>query len=134
MSVRTDQINLNVNVNGNKAQNELNNLRKRAADVKLEMEGLGKRTAEYAAKKKELAEITASMGKLKQEIGLSALSQKELTAELKKLQALKGSVVPFSKEFKDLDAQIKKVNDRLYDVRNGVQGFSSFFSKIKDEV
>lgn len=134
MSVRTDVINLNVNVNGNKAQNELNNLRKKAADIKLEMEGLNKRTAEYKAKKAELAEVEKQMVSLKQTIGLASLSQKELVAELNKLKAMKGSVVPFSNEFKELDKQIKAVENRLYDVRNGVQGFSSFFSKIKDEV
>ena len=134
MSVRTDVINLNVNVNGNAAQNELNNLRKRAADVKLEMEGLGKRTAEFAAKKKELAEINDAMAKLKQEIGLTALSQKELIAELNKLKALKGSVVPFSNEFKELQGQIEKVEARLYDVRNGVTGFAASMGPLINQV
>lgn len=134
MSVRTDVVNLNVNINGNKAQNDLNNLRKRAADVKLEMEGLKKGTEAYIAKKKELAGINQEMIELKKTIGITALSQKELVAELNKLKALRGSVVPFTKEYKDLSEQIGKVEKRLYDVKNGVQGFASFFSKIKDEV
>jgi TP901 family phage tail tape measure protein len=134
MSVRTDVVNLNVNINGNKAQNDLNNLRKKAADVKLEMEGLKKGTEAYIAKKKELAGITQEMTALKKQIGITALSQKELVAELNKLKALRGSVVPFTKEYKDLSEQIGKVEKRLYDVKNGVQGFASFFSKIKDEV
>jgi TP901 family phage tail tape measure protein len=134
MSVRTDVINLNVNINGNKAQNDLNNLRKKAADVKLEMEGLKKGTEAYIAKKKELAGITQEMADLKTQIGITALSQKELVAELNKLKALRGSVVPFTKEYKDLSESIAKVEKRLYDVKNGVQGFASFFSKIKDEV
>ncbi len=134
MSVRTDVINLNVNVNGNKAQNDLNNLRKRAADVKFEMEGLKKGTAEYIAKSKELAQVNTQMVALKKEIGLASLTQKELTAELNKLKALRGSVIPFSNEYKELSKSIDQVGKRLNDVKNGVQGFSSFFSKIKDEV
>lgn len=134
MSVRTDTVNLNININGNQAQADLNNLRKRAADIKFEMEGLKKGTAEYVAKAKELKEVNAQMSELKKTIGITSLTQKELVAEMKKLQALKGSLQPFTKEWKELDAQIKAVDKRLYDVKNGVQGFASFFSKIKDEV
>lgn len=134
MSVRTDIINLVVNVNGNKAQNELNNLRKKAADIKFEMQGLTKGTKDYISKKAELNQVTASMDALKKQIGLAALSQKELVRELSTLKSLRGSVTPFSDEYNKLDASIKKVEARLYNVKNGVQGFSSFLSKIKDEV
>ena len=134
MSVRTDTVNLIVNVNGNAAQNALNDLRKKAADVTLEMGNLRKGTAEYIAKKKELSDVAKAMADLKQQIGLTALTQKELNSELNKLKALKGSVVPFTKEFHDLQVQIEAVEARLYDVRNGVQGFASFFSKISDSV
>ncbi|MFC4261904.1 phage tail tape measure protein [Ferruginibacter yonginensis] len=134
MSVRTDVVNLQVNVNSNAAQNQLNELRKKSKDIAAEMDGLKRGTQAYIDKKKELATVTAEMDKLKKEIGLTSLNQKELTAELAKLKALKGSTVPFSNEFKDLQKQIKEVENRLYDVKNGVQGFSSFFSKIKDEV
>lgn len=134
MSVRNDVVNLIVNVNGNKAQNELNQLRKRAADIKFEMQGLKKGTAEYIAKSNELKQVTEKMGALKKQIGITALTQKELVKELASMKALKASMQPFTDEWKKLDKEIKKVESRLYDVKNGVQGFSSFFSKIKDEV
>ncbi len=63
MSVRTDVINLNVTVNGDNARNQLNELRKKAADVKNEMANLKKGTAEYIAKKQELAGLTQEMSK-----------------------------------------------------------------------
>jgi TP901 family phage tail tape measure protein len=134
MSVRTDVINLRVNVNNNQAQNQLNELKKKASDISFEMKGLKKNTQEYADKAIELKKVTAEMTDLKKQIGLTALSQKELVRELKSLQSLRGSTVPFSKEYKDFDEQIKKVERRLYDVKNGVQGFSSTFSKIGDQV
>lgn len=134
MSVRNDTINLNVNVNGNQAQNQLNDLRKKSADIRLELEGLKKGTQAYIDKSKELKDVIAQQDALKKQIGLTALTQKELIQELNKLKALKGSVIPFSNEFKDLQKQIEKVENRLYDVRNGVTGFASSFSKIKDEV
>ncbi len=134
MSVRTDVVNLIVNVNSNQAQNQLNELRKKAIDGKLAMDGLKKGTEEYAAKKKELGEINKAMDDLKKQIGFTSLSQKELNQELTKLKALKGSVQPFTAEFHELQKQIETVESRLYDVRNGVQGFSSFLSKISGEV
>ena len=134
MSVRTDTVNLIVNVNGNNAQNNLNELRKKASDITSEMQGLKRGTQAYIDKAKELKQVTGEMDILKKQIGITALSQKELNAELSKLKALKGSVVPFSAEFKDLDKQIKAVESRLYDVSKGVQGFSSTFSKIGDQV
>lgn len=134
MSVRTDVINLNVNVNGNTAQNQLNELKKKAADTKLEMEGLTKGTQAFIDKKADIKKINEEMDGLKRQIGLTALTQKELNQELLKLKSLKGSVTPFTEEFKNLQKQIETVESRLYDVKNGVQGFASFFSKIKDEV
>ena len=134
MSVRTDVINLNVNINGNVAQNQMNDLRKKAADIALEMKGLRKGTQEYIDANRELSQVTAQMNTLKQSIGLTALNEKELVAEIRKLNALKGSVQPFTKEFKDLQTQLDAAKSRLYDVRNGVTGMASVFSKVKDEV
>ena len=134
MSVRTDRIELIVNINGNDAKNQLNELRKKTADVKFEMDSLKKGTQEYLNKKAEFAQLNNTVADLKKTIGITALTQKELTAELSKLKALKGSITPFSNEFKELEKQIKAVKSRLYDVSNGVQGFASFLSKIKDEV
>ncbi|HRI22275.1 MAG TPA: phage tail tape measure protein, partial [Panacibacter sp.] len=134
MSVRTDTVNLIVNINGNAAQNQLVDLRKKAADIKLQMDGMTKGTKAYIAANAELKKVNADMDALKKTIGLTSLTQKELVAELNKLKALKGSVTPFSKEFNMLEKDIKAVEKRLYDVRNGVQGFSSFWSKINGQI
>lgn len=125
MSVRTDTVQLIVNVNGNAAQNNLNNLKKRASDLTLEMKGLKKGTDEYIAKGKELATVDKEMEGLKKSIGLASLSQKELTAELRKLTALRGSVVPFSQEYKDLTKNIEQVRHRLAEVKSGTESFSN---------
>ena len=85
MSVRTDQINLVVNVNGNDAKSKLNDLRKSAAGISSEMKELKKGTAEYVAKSKELKEVNSQMDALKKTIGITALSQKELSTFLSPL-------------------------------------------------
>ena len=74
MSVRTDRVNLLININNNAAQSQLNDLRKRAADLRFEMDGLTKGTAEYAAKAKELQQVNAQMTALKQQIGLTVVN------------------------------------------------------------
>lgn len=134
MSVRTDTVNLYVNIGGDKAKDELNQLRKKSADIAAEMKGLKKGTQEYINKASELKNITADMDKLRKSIGLSAMTQKELVNELNRLKAMRGSLTPQTKEFDNLSKKIKEVESRLYDVRNGVFGFRSTLSKIGDSV
>ena len=134
MSVRTDVVNLIVQVGGDKAQSELNQLRKKAADLNAEMKGLHKNTTEYKNKAVELKAVDTQMAALRKQIGLTALSQKELTAELKRLQQLKNITTPQSKEFHELQRQIDGVTKRLYEVKNGVFGFGATLHKVKAEV
>lgn len=134
MSTRSDVVNLTVNVNGNDGLNEMNKLRKTAADIKSEMSGLKKNTEEYIKKAEELKAVESKMGDLRKTIGLTALNQKELISELKRLQMLKNTVTPQTKEFFELQKQIEAVNNRLYEVKNGVFGVGATFHKIKDEV
>ena len=47
MSVRTDQVNLIININGDNAKKQLNDQRKIAADLRAELAGLKKGSAEY---------------------------------------------------------------------------------------
>jgi TP901 family phage tail tape measure protein len=134
MSVRTDVVNLIVNVGGDKAQNELNQLRKKSADLNAEMKALHKNTTEYKNKAAELKVVDTQMASLRKQIGLTALSQKELTSELKRLQQLKNITTPQSKEFHELQNQINAVNKRLYEVKNGVFGFGASMHKVKAEI
>jgi TP901 family phage tail tape measure protein len=134
MSVRTDVVNLIVNVGGDKAQNELNQLRKKSADLNAEMKALHKNTTEYKNKAAELKVVDTQMASLRKQIGLTALSQKELTSELKRLQQLKNITTPQSKEFHELQNQINAVNIRLYEVKNGVFGFGASMHKVKAEI
>lgn len=134
MSVRTDRLNLILSVNGNEAMNRLNELRKNAADISLSMKGMTKNTDEYIAANNKLEEVNKQMLELKQTIGLTALSQKELYAEVKRLSALKSAAVPMSKEYWEFDKQLKATRERLFEVQNGVTGLSKVFLKFKNEI
>lgn len=134
MSVRTDVVNLNVNINGDKAKDELNQLRKRFSDLSSEMKGLTKNTAEYKAAASELSSVSARMTELRNQIGLTSLSQKELTAKLKELNAIKNIMTPGTQEFKNLQKEIDGVKSRLTEVKTGMTGFKQVFSNIGAEV
>lgn len=130
MSVRTDVVNLQINVSGNKAQAELGTLRKKAADISFEMKGLKKGTEEYTKKATELTQVTARMDALKKSIGLASLSIKELVAEQAKFKRLQSTATIGSKEFLEYDKQLKAVTDRLAQVRSGSQATAGSINQV----
>lgn len=134
MSLRQDVIELLVNIKGDKAQNQLQELRKKAIDISAEMKGLKKGTQEYIDANNSLTAVNKKYDEVKQGMGLAALSAKELKSELKKLGAMHSSAVPMSKEYFELDKQMKQVKDRLFEVNNGVTGLSKVFLKFKNEI
>jgi TP901 family phage tail tape measure protein len=139
MSVRNDVINLTVNINGSAAQNQLNELRKRAADLTFEMKNnLTKGTQEYITAAKDLKQVNAEMTNLKQSIGLSALSLKELSAEQKNLTALFRSAQPGTQAYKDFENQLKAVILRQKELSANTSGFTgvatSSFNSIKQSI
>lgn len=134
MSMRTDIVNLMVSVGGNAALEQLNKLRKKAADLKAEIKDVGKESEQGILKTEALKETENRMSLLRKEIGLTALSQKELRQELRKLESMKSWAIPETKQYKELEKQIREVKNRLYDVNNGVFGFNSLMHKVKQEI
>lgn len=134
MATRKDIVNIDININGDKGKKELNDLRSKSAQLTSEMKSLKKNTAEWIAKNEELKKINARMDELKSKIGLTAMSQRELIEELKRLQAQKNFLTPQTAEFKKLQQQIDMVQDRLRDVRTGKFGLASFWGGLKSEV
>lgn len=125
MAVRTDKVAIQITVNGNEAQNSLNELRKRAANLSVEIAGLKKGTQEYINKNKELEQVKSEMNSLKETIGLTSLSLKELNREKAKLTSLRGSVSPLSEDFKKYDQQLQAVTLRQKDLTAGTKAFSA---------
>lgn len=129
MSVKTDVVNLQINVNGNKAQAELGTLRKRAADLNFEMKGLKKNTEEYNKKAADLKQVTARMDELKKSIGLTSLTMKELIREQQRLNQLRSQTVIGSKDFQMYSKQLEEVQGRLAQVRQGSVAAQSTLAK-----
>ena len=132
MSVRTDVINLNVNINGDASKAKLNELRKSAADIKFEMQGLKKGTEEYIAKNKELASVKNQMDELKKSIGVSALSLKELNSEATKLKSMRDSVTQGTEAWIKYDAQLKEVQAQQAKVKTASDGIGNSLKNAND--
>lgn len=132
MSVRTDTVNLRVNISGDKARNELNLLQKKKAELRAEMRGLKKDTNDYKKVDKEFKSVSKEVERLQKEIGLTALTQKELNQQLKILRAQKANLVPDSKEFKRVQKEIERVSTRLREVRMGAHGFQGAMNSLNN--
>ncbi len=135
MSVKTDEVNLNVNINGDAARDQLNNLKKSAADLRFEIKNnLVKGTQEYIDASAQLKTVNADIVELKQQIGLTALSEKELAAELRKVSALRGSVTPLTEEWHQLDAQMQEIVLRQNEITAASLGVTSAMEAEASEV
>ena len=131
MSVKQDVVNLTININGNAAQNQLNELRKRAADLTFEMKtNLIKGTDDYIAAATKLKDVGAEITNLKQKIGLAALSMKELAQERRNLNALVNSATPASKEFNDYNNQLQKVIVRQNELKSSTTGLKNVQNEL----
>lgn len=138
MSLRTDIINLIVNINGDKAKDKLNELRKKASDISLELDGMTKGTAQYVAKSQELRKVDTEIASIKKEAGLASLSLKELGQERRRLTSILKSTPADDKGLSDLKRQYQAVVARQSEVQAGMFGMKnaaiSSFSSIKQNI
>ncbi|TNE31793.1 MAG: hypothetical protein EP346_00085 [Bacteroidetes bacterium] len=150
-----EELKYTVIINGNKAQKELFDLEKtqrsleasnkslREAKAKLISQGkkesqeYKRLTSELRSNNKALVKNKARQAELRKELGLNALTMKQLRDEAKRLRLQLDNMTPGSKEFIQLDAQLKKVNARVRELRrqgNRTQAvlgrFSSIFSSV----
>lgn len=138
MSIRTDNVVLSVQINGNAAQNQLNELKKKAADLTHELAGMKQGTQDFINKSAEIAKVDAEMAGLREQIGLTKLSIRELASARKQLTAILNATVPGSAEFKKFAAELELVIARQKELKDATQGFKSVaqtsFSSIKQNI
>ena len=119
--LRTDDIQLNITINSNKAKLELGELDRRAVKLREEMKGLKKGTEEYAAKSRELSQVKNRMDELRKEVGLTALSMRQLNDRARELRQMRQHLTPGTQEFKKVDTELNSINARLKELRTGGQ-------------
>lgn len=133
--ISDEEIRLNVVINGDTAQKELYEQEKRVRELnaaqkelrkeKQLLEKQGKKDSDQyravtAAIKENTAEINkgkARIQELQQQIGLTGLTMNQLRSEALRLKLTLNNLVPGSEDYKRYEEDLKKVNDRMGELR-----------------
>lgn len=132
MSLHVDQINLNVNINADKARNSLNDLNKEAADLTSAMKGLKKGTQDYIDKNAELKKVNDAMDELKKQIGLTSFTLKDLASEHRNLTSALNQAIPGTAEYKKFETELLSVIARQKELRSGINGVKDAQNDLKN--
>ncbi|HRD54507.1 MAG TPA: hypothetical protein PKY96_17850, partial [Flavobacteriales bacterium] len=81
------------------------------AKINSELRDLKKNTTEYVAATARLSEIRSRQEELRKEIGITALTAKQLTDELKRLQIAQRNLTPNTQQWADNAARIEQVKN-----------------------
>lgn len=131
MSVRKDEIQLEVVANGNPARKALAELDMEAQKLKNTMRDNKKGTEEYITASKKLKEVEASMAGVRKEIGLNQMTLKELNKELTALKGKRQYIDPMTDAFKENRKEIEAVIARKKELESGMGKFGQAMSSIK---
>ena len=112
MSVKKDELQFDLIVNGNNARQELNKLQKDAAALKAEMKGI-KDQELLGKKEQELSQLNSRMEEIRKEIGITGLTMKELSQKAATLKTALRNMDPNSAEFATYKGELKAVSDRM---------------------
>ena len=136
----TEDLVLNIIVNGNKAQSEIGKLARSLRDTKADLKGAtdemkqlekqGKtNSSRYQTLRAEvekynaaIAEAKRRLNELNQSLKLEDQNEKQLEQTLKRLISLRKQSIPGSEDYQSYLAQIELVRNRLNELRQGAEG------------
>ncbi|MDJ1468151.1 hypothetical protein [Xanthocytophaga flava] len=143
-NVRQDNVQVNLQIMGQEAKTELDNLQRKADLVNQELKTMKKGSEEFIAKQKELNKVNADMEKLRKEYGIMGMNLQQLdryaaqlARDLKTLTPGTESFINKAKEFDqvkkriaDVNAEIKGINDNLNPSGFLQKGFTSLKNMV----
>ncbi|OHX67366.1 hypothetical protein [Flammeovirga pacifica] len=122
-----------VEINGNKALSTLNELDLEAKELRKGLKGMKKGTEEYVAKSKELDNVTAKQKKLRNEIGLTALPLKDLKKQAAKYYAELKQLTPGTEAYIKKSKQLSEVRGRMSQLNKELKGTTESQQKLTGE-
>lgn len=135
MGVQSEEIQLRIVASGNAAKRELAELGQQKDELKRKIDGLNKRSKDYAATKRklqnELKQTNERMRKLRGEIDLNSMSMRDLRNRANDLKRVMDNMNPDSAEWKRLNTDLKKVNGRMRELRGNTQQLRGGFDNLK---
>ncbi|MFD2962767.1 MULTISPECIES: phage tail tape measure protein [Olivibacter] len=148
--LKSEDLMLNIIVNGNKAQSDIAKLGREIQDAKTktrdlerqqkELEKQGKRdsdayrqlTAEINKNNQAIDQNRQKLAALNQSLKLEEQTEKQLEAQLKNIIRLRKEAVPDSAPYKAYSDQIEAIKNRLAELRNGAKETDSAFERLSN--
>lgn len=135
MAVTSEEIQLRIVASGNAAKKELAELGQQQDELKRKIDGLNKKSKDYASTKRrlqeELKQTNQRMRKLRGEIDLNSMSMRDLRNRARDLKRVMDNMNPDSPEWKKLDRDLQKVNGRMRQLRGSTKNLRGGFAGLK---
>lgn len=130
MSLKIDRVQLEIIIKNDQSRADLRKLEDQSRLLSKELRKLPEGTDEWIKKTAELKTVKQRIDEVYNKIGLTGLSLKELSSRQKELNAIMRNMDPRTKEYQNLQAQLKGVNARMGELKNGAKQAESTFSKV----
>jgi tubulin-specific chaperone A len=121
MSLKTDKVQLEILLKGDKARAELTELEITSRKLKNELKKLPEGTEEFVRKSAELKKVQTRMDELRNKIGLTGMTMRELRQRSKELMFALNNINPNTPQYKELRGELDKVNNRMRELKGGAQ-------------
>ena len=138
MGVQTEEIQLRIVASGNAAKKELADLAQVQDDLKRKIDGLDKKSKDYASTKRklsaELQQTNERMRKLRSEIDLNSMSMRDLRNRANDLKRVMDNMKPNTPEWNRLNGQLQETNARMRELSGSTQQMGGTWGKMMNAV
>jgi myosin heavy subunit len=110
MSVKRDDVNVVVMVDGKQAVNQLGELEMKSRDLKASLKDMKKGTEEYIQANKQLDKVTGDIKQLRNEIGLAGMTMQQLRNNQRDLNRELNNITPGTARYQELKTKLQEVN------------------------
>lgn len=131
---RTDNVQINLNINGSRAISELNLLQSEAGKLRESIKQARKAGQDFSGFEKDLNKVTEAIKSQQNQLGLNGMTIAQLTYKKNQLTAeIRKNLVPATDEYIKKTAELQRVNARLSQLRQDVQGVASVWDQLKSK-
>lgn len=132
-TLRTDEIQLRVLIDGSPARRELAMLAQEEVKLNEQLKNVRKNSAEAKAALESLGAVRQRQAELRKEIGLSALSLKELQGEMAKARAAFRAATPGTEQWVQARARMDEVKAAMDRLQNTAQVQAQVWAQVRGQ-
>jgi TP901 family phage tail tape measure protein len=133
--VKEDKSRVTLEVDGKQAINQLGKLEMEAKQLAIDLKLAKKGTQEYVDTNKKLKETESQIKAIRQQIGITGMTMTQLSRYQRELRKeIQNTTTSGTARYKELNAELQKVNKLLDQQRKELNGTKGFFSDIKKEL